>query len=173
MKSTIYVTIYFTKLKGIPVGQCVELTVCRGYPLSIDPNDPNIEIMPLAAINNPYQINGGMTHQHQSGAPLAAVDELTASTILNGGSAAGSSKQQQASSATNCTTNGTGCTADGNMSSGSNDEYYCEEYEEMYASIVKGPKGFGFTIADDSQMNHQKVRHLNLKLIGVFFCWQT
>jgi hypothetical protein len=40
------------------------------------------------------------------------------------------------------------------------DEYYCEEYEELYAPIVKGPKGFGFTIADDSQMNHQKVKQI-------------
>jgi hypothetical protein len=39
--------------QSIPVGNYVNLTVCRGYPLSIDPNDPNIEIMPLAAINNP------------------------------------------------------------------------------------------------------------------------
>jgi hypothetical protein len=30
----------------------------------------------------------------------------------------------------------------------------------MYAPIVKGPKGFGFTIADDSQMNHQKVKQI-------------
>lgn len=146
--------LFISKSKAIPVGQCVELTVCRGYPLSIDPNDPNIEIMPLAAINNPYQINGGI-HQHQPGAPLAAVDELTASTILNG--ANGPKQQQSSTNGTNGTgTSGSG--GDGNMSSGSNDEYYCEEYEEMYASIVKGPKGFGFTIADDSQMNHQKVR---------------
>ena len=43
--------------QSIPVGNYVELTVCRGYPLSIDPNDPNIEIMPLAAINNPNNNN--------------------------------------------------------------------------------------------------------------------
>ena len=30
----------------------------------------------------------------------------------------------------------------------------------MYAPIVKGPKGFGFTIADDSQMNQQKVKQI-------------
>ncbi len=41
--------------QSIPVGNSVELTVCRGYPLSIDPNDPNIEMVPLAAINNPNQ----------------------------------------------------------------------------------------------------------------------
>ena len=110
--------------QSIPVGNSVELTVCRGYPLSIDPNDPNIEIMPLAAINNP-----------NLSAPLAAVDELTASTLLNG-----SPSKQAAKSG--------------------DDEYYCEEYEEMYAPIVKGAKGFGFTIADDSQMNHQKVKQI-------------
>lgn len=120
--------------QAIPVGQCVELTVCRGYPLSIDPNDPNIEIMPLAAINNPYQTN--------SAAPLAAVDELTASTLLN--SSSNGMKQMMMIDANS-------------NDNGNNDEYYCEEYEEMYAPIVKGPKGFGFTIADDSQMNHQKV----------------
>ena len=41
-----------------------------------------------------------------------------------------------------------------------NDEYYCEEYEEMFAPIVKGFKGFGFTIADDAHMNHQKVKQI-------------
>ena len=30
----------------------------------------------------------------------------------------------------------------------------------MYAPIVKGFKGFGFTIADDSHMNHQKVKQI-------------
>lgn len=137
------------------MGQSVELTVCRGYPLSIDPNDPNIEIMSLAAINNPYLQNGhtnGTTTASTNGvgAPLAAVDELTASTLINS-SSNGAKHQPQPQTQQDPTNNA-------NISStGSNDEYYCEEYEEMYASIVKGPKGFGFTIADDSQMNHQKV----------------
>lgn len=105
--------------QSIPAGNNVELTVCRGYPLSIDPNDPNIEIMSLPAINNPNNNN------HVQQAPLASVDELSLS-------------QKQIEP----------------------DEYYCEEYDVMYASIVKGPKGFGFTIADDSQMNHQKVKQI-------------
>lgn len=121
--------------QSIPVGNSVELTVCRGYPLSIDPNDPNIEIMPLAAINNP-NMNIQQQISSNTSAPLAAVDELTASTLLNGSPSKIAAKN-----------------SDG-------DEYYCEEYEEMYAPIVKGPKGFGFTIADDSQMNHQKVKQI-------------
>jgi len=105
--------------QSIPAGNNVELTVCRGYPLSIDPNDPNIEIMSLPAINNPNN------NQYVQPAPLASVDELSLS-------------QKQAEP----------------------DEYFCEEYDVMYVSIVKGPKGFGFTIADDSQMNHQKVKQI-------------
>ena len=97
--------------QSIPVGKFVELTVCRGYPLSIDPNDPNIEIMPLAAINNPnntfqHQLQQQQQQQNQQQqqqqhqqqttttttttssststliAPLAAVDELTSSTLV-------------------------------------------------------------------------------------------
>lgn len=120
--------------QSIPKGNYVELTVCRGYPLSIDPNDPNIEIMPLPAI------------QPETQAPLAAVDELTASTIMNTSSQ--NLKQIPVEIEVNT------------QNQSNQDEYYCEEYDEMYAPIVKGPKGFGFTIADDSVMNHQKVKQI-------------
>ena len=122
--------------QSIPVGNCVELTVCRGYPLSIDPNDPNIEMVPLAAINNPHNHT-----RSTSAAPLASADELTASCSLTNSQL---KQQQQQLQVQNSFDN----------------DYYCEEYEEMYAPIVKGPKGFGFTIADDSQMNHQKVKQI-------------
>lgn len=81
--------------QSIPIGELVELTVCRGYPLSIDPNDPNIEIKPLPAINRGSRI-----------------DETV------------------------------------------------EEFEDIYVSIVKGPKGFGFTIADDALSTNQKVKQI-------------
>ena len=115
--------------QSIPVGNTVELTVCRGYPLSIDPNDPNIEMVPLAAINNPNR---------PTPAPLASADELTASSMNN------SQLHLQKN----------------NDQDGQDNDYYCEEYEEMFAAIVKGPNGFGFTIADDAQMNHQKVKQI-------------
>ncbi len=120
--------------QSIPVGNSVDLTVCRGYPLSIDPNDPNIEMVPLAAINNP----------NSTPAPLASADELTASSMNNSQLHNHLQFNQQKL----------------NDENGLDNEYYCEEYEEMYAAIVKGPKGFGFTIADDSQMNHQKVKQI-------------
>ena len=162
--------------QSIPVGNYVELTVCRGYPLSIDPNDPNIEIMPLAAINNPNtNNNNNVTNYHQNSntitttttqhtstsistliAPLAAVDELTASTLAIGKDVNDAPQQPPSTSPKVETSNMNGNSAIASP----NDEYYCEEYEEMYAPIVKGFKGFGFTIADDSHMNHQKVKQI-------------
>lgn len=128
--------------QSIPVGNHVDLTVCRGYPLSIDPNDPNIEIMPLAAIINP----NNKIHQQ---APLAVVDELTASTLINSTSSNSNTKHSNTQNLQHQP-----------QLANEYDEYYCEEYEEMYAPIVKGAKGFGFTIADDSQMNQQKVKQI-------------
>jgi atrophin-1 interacting protein 3 (BAI1-associated protein 1) len=95
----------------ISIGNRVNLTVCRGYPLVIDPNDPNIEIMSLAAINKP---------SFNTDSPLKKVND------------------------------------DNN----SYDDYFCEEYDEIFAGIVKGNKGFGFTIADDSHQRHQRVKQI-------------
>ena len=108
--------------QSIAVGQAVQLSVCRGYPLSIDPDDPNIEIMPLAAINNPHQ--------------EAADDEQQ--------------QQQQREAQTPTAT----------ASSNEYDEYYCDEYDELYATVIKGPSGFGFTIADDAQLGRQKIKQI-------------
>jgi C-terminal processing protease CtpA/Prc len=147
--------------QSIPVGQLVELTVCRGYPLSIDPNDPNIEIMSLPAINNNNN-NSNNTSNNNSNmqTTTACVDELAAS-INN---SFNNQKQQQIAAAASILAAAAAAAAEGSGSDeqqeNSYDEYYCEEYEELYAPIVKGPKGFGFTIADDSQMNHQKVKQI-------------
>jgi C-terminal processing protease CtpA/Prc len=172
--------------QSIPVGNFVELTVCRGYPLSIDPNDPNIEIMPLAAINNPNNLANYQQHQQQQLqnsntitttttqhtstsmstliAPLAAVDELTASTLVISKDTSDASPihhhYQQQQPLSSPTLDSTNLITNGGAIASPNDEYYCEEYEEMYAPIVKGFKGFGFTIADDSHMNHQKVKQI-------------
>ena len=45
--------------RSIPIGGYVEMTVCRGYQLSINYNDPNIEIKSLPAINTD-QLNKGL-----------------------------------------------------------------------------------------------------------------
>ncbi len=75
-------------------------------------------------------------------APLASGDELTASSMNNSHIQGHLQQLKQ------------------HQQSEDNNDYYCEEYEEMYAAIVKGPKGFGFTIADDGHMNHQKVKQI-------------
>jgi hypothetical protein len=40
--------------QGISVGDRVDLTVCRGYPLPFDPNDPHTEIVTTVAVNRTY-----------------------------------------------------------------------------------------------------------------------
>jgi len=40
----------FQKIKP---GECVNLQVCRGYPLAFDPNDPNTEIVTTVAVSMP------------------------------------------------------------------------------------------------------------------------
>ena len=89
--------------QSIPIGDYVEMTVCRGYPLSIDFNDPNIEIKSLPAINK---------------------DEIP-------------QQQQQEMVMT--------------------EE---DDYIDIFTSIVKGPMGFGFTIADDAANGQQKVKQI-------------
>lgn len=42
-----------TLFQSIPVGECVTLEVCRGYPLPFDPDDPNNEIITTVAVNLP------------------------------------------------------------------------------------------------------------------------
>lgn len=56
--------------KSIPVGNWVDLSVYRGHPLSIDLDDPNIEIMPLQAITNP---NASMCSNR---APIVSFDSV-------------------------------------------------------------------------------------------------
>lgn len=42
-----------TLFQSIPVGDCVTLEVCRGYPLPFDPDDPNNEIITTVAVTLP------------------------------------------------------------------------------------------------------------------------
>jgi atrophin-1 interacting protein 3 (BAI1-associated protein 1) len=99
--------------QSIPVGEYVELTVCRGYPLSIDPNDPNIEIKSLPAI---MQLHNGNSN----------------SNIINGGDYGDLIEEHNLT----------------------------DLYNELSVSIIKGSMGFGFTIADDTLHNYQKVKQI-------------
>lgn len=39
--------------KSIPVGETVNIEICRGYPLPFDPDDPNNEIVTTVAVVDP------------------------------------------------------------------------------------------------------------------------
>jgi atrophin-1 interacting protein 3 (BAI1-associated protein 1) len=92
--------------QSIPIGNYVEMTVCRGYPLSIDFNDPNIEIKSLPAINKDEIHIQDQQH------------DLNEKTTVD------------------------------------------DDYIDIFTSIVKGPMGFGFTIADDAVNGQQKVKQI-------------
>ena len=91
--------------KSIPIGNWVELSIYRGHPLSIDINDPNIRILPLAAISN---------NKNSPQAPIVSFNST-------------------------------------------NDVDY---FEEILVRITKGANGFGFTIAEDSDSNYQKIKQI-------------
>lgn len=91
--------------KSIPIGNWVELSITRGHPLSIDVNDPNIKILPLAAITN---------NKNSPQAPIVSFNSA-------------------------------------------NDVDY---YEEMLIRITKGANGFGFTIAEDTDSDYQKIKQI-------------
>ena len=100
--------------KSIPIGNWIQLSVYRGHPLSIDLNDPNIKIMPLAAISNNSDRKVQLTR-----APTVSFDSVN--DVIN------------------------------------NADYY---EDEIFVSIVKGNNGFGFTIAEDSDSNYQKIKQI-------------
>lgn len=117
--------------QSIPIGQTVELTVCRGYPLSIDFNDPNIEIKPLAAITNNQN-----NHFDDNIEPID--DDVL--EYSNGNGYIQHHQQQQPHKQVEIPTD--------------------IEYMDVEVLIVKGPMGFGFTIADDTINNQQKVKQI-------------
>ncbi|KAM7054781.1 membrane-associated guanylate kinase, WW and PDZ domain-containing protein 3 isoform 1-T1 [Molossus nigricans] len=114
----------------VPVNQYVNLTLCRGYPLPDDNEDP-VDIVAATPIINGQSLTKGETsvntQDFKSGAVVLDQNgksgHLLVSDRLNGPSDA---SEQRASMA----------------SSGSS------QPELVTVPLVKGPKGFGFAIAD-------------------------
>lgn len=115
----------------VPVNQYVNLTLCRGYPLPDDSEDPVVDIVAATPVINGQSLTKGETCMNtqdfkpgamaldQNGKP----SQILASDRLNGPS---DSSEQRASLA----------------SSGSS------QPELVTIPLIKGPKGFGFAIAD-------------------------
>ncbi|XP_060248927.1 membrane-associated guanylate kinase, WW and PDZ domain-containing protein 3 isoform X1 [Meriones unguiculatus] len=115
----------------VPINQYVNLTLCRGYPLPDDSEDPVVDIVAATPVINGQSLTKGETCMNtQDFKPGAmALDQngksgqILASDRLNGPS---DLSEQRASLA----------------SSGSS------QPELVTIPLIKGPKGFGFAIAD-------------------------
>ncbi|XP_004380497.1 membrane-associated guanylate kinase, WW and PDZ domain-containing protein 3 [Trichechus manatus latirostris] len=115
----------------VPVNQYVNLTLCRGYPLPDDNEDPVVDIVAATPVINGQSLTKGETGMNtQDFKPGAMVMDQNGklghtltSDRLNGPS---DPSEQRASMA----------------SSGSS------QPELVTISLIKGPKGFGFAIAD-------------------------
>ncbi|GAB6022671.1 hypothetical protein CHUAL_006764 [Chamberlinius hualienensis] len=120
--------------QNLPIGDCVTLEVCRGYPLPFDPDDPNTEIVTTLAVsaddnnaksqlNSNYDVNGSHLQQQQAQTTTGDVGEETPDIL----------------------------------------DFYSAGRAEiplelLTVGIVKGLMGFGFTIADSA--HGQKVKKI-------------
>ncbi|XP_014595558.2 membrane-associated guanylate kinase, WW and PDZ domain-containing protein 3 isoform X1 [Equus caballus] len=115
----------------VPVNQYVNLTLCRGYPLPDDNEDPVVDIVAATPVINGQSLTKGETcmntQDFKSGAMVLDQNGKSGHTLigdrLNGLS---DPSEQRASMA----------------SSGSS------QPELVTIPLIKGPKGFGFAIAD-------------------------
>ncbi|XP_031230910.1 membrane-associated guanylate kinase, WW and PDZ domain-containing protein 3 isoform X1 [Mastomys coucha] len=115
----------------VPVNQYVNLTLCRGYPLPDDSEDPVVDIVAATPVINGQSLTKGETCINTQDFKLGAMvldqngksGQILASDRPNGPS---ESSEQRASLAS---------------SGGSQPEL-------VTIPLIKGPKGFGFAIAD-------------------------
>jgi atrophin-1 interacting protein 3 (BAI1-associated protein 1) len=134
--------------QSMPVGQSVSLEVCRGYPLPFDPNDPDTEIVTTVAVKQREDSSPGV-HVVANSPPIPYTmlpQQSTASAITPNKNAARSMPdltESAMSSMQSPTTNGS--------RDAGPPQFLC-------ISIMKGPQGFGFTIADS--LYGQRVRQI-------------
>ncbi|XP_077883167.1 membrane-associated guanylate kinase, WW and PDZ domain-containing protein 3 isoform X2 [Ictidomys tridecemlineatus] len=115
----------------VPVNQYVNLTLCRGYPLPDDSEDPVVDIVAATPVINGQSLTKGETCMNTQDFKAGAMvldqngksGHILTSDRLNGAS---DPNEQRASMA----------------SSGSS------QPELVTIPLIKGPKGFGFAIAD-------------------------
>lgn len=112
----------------VPVSQYVNLTLCRGYPLPDDSEDPAVDMVAATPVINGQSLTKGEnTQEFKSGA--MALDQngkpgqVLVGDRLNGPSDASEQRASMASSASS-------------------------QPELVTVPLIKGPKGFGFAIAD-------------------------
>ncbi|XP_001363715.1 membrane-associated guanylate kinase, WW and PDZ domain-containing protein 1 isoform X20 [Monodelphis domestica] len=132
--------------QSIPIGASVDLELCRGYPLPFDPDDPNTSLVTSVAIldKEPIIVNG----QENYDSPAS---HSSKTGKVNG------MKEPRPSSPAEVSSNGSHGYPNDTVSLASS---IATQPELITVHIVKGPMGFGFTIADSPGGGGQRVKQI-------------
>ncbi|XP_069499794.1 membrane-associated guanylate kinase, WW and PDZ domain-containing protein 1 isoform X3 [Ambystoma mexicanum] len=132
--------------QSIPIGACVDLELCRGYPLPFDPDDPNTSLVTSVAIldKDPIILNGKDNYD-------SPASHSSKTGKVNG------IKEQRPSSPADISSNGSHGYPNDTVSLASS---IATQPELITVHIVKGPMGFGFTIADSPGGGGQRVKQI-------------
>ncbi|XP_032303235.1 membrane-associated guanylate kinase, WW and PDZ domain-containing protein 1 isoform X13 [Coturnix japonica] len=132
--------------QSIPIGASVDLELCRGYPLPFDPDDPNTSLVTSVAIldKEPIIVNG----QENYDSPAS---HSSKTGKVNG------TKEARPSSPAEVSSNGPHGYPNDTVSLASS---IATQPELITVHIVKGPMGFGFTIADSPGGGGQRVKQI-------------
>ncbi|XP_075690113.1 membrane-associated guanylate kinase, WW and PDZ domain-containing protein 1 isoform X2 [Rhinoderma darwinii] len=132
--------------QSIPIGESVDLELCRGYPLPFDPDDPNTSLVTSVAIldKDPIIVNGQETYD----SPSSNSSKTRKANNL---------KEPRPSSPADISSNGSHGYPNDTVSLASS---IATQPELITVHIVKGPMGFGFTIADSPGGGGQRVKQI-------------
>ncbi|KAM4650736.1 membrane-associated guanylate kinase, WW and PDZ domain-containing protein 1 isoform 3-T3 [Discoglossus pictus] len=132
--------------QSIPIGDSVDLELCRGYPLPFDPDDPNTSLVTSVAIldKDPIIVNG----QENYDSPSSNSSKTRKANNL---------KEPRPSSPAEVSSNGSHGYPNDTVSLASS---IATQPELITVHIVKGPMGFGFTIADSPGGGGQRVKQI-------------
>ncbi|XP_069062599.1 membrane-associated guanylate kinase, WW and PDZ domain-containing protein 1 isoform X19 [Pleurodeles waltl] len=132
--------------QSIPIGASVDLELCRGYPLPFDPDDPNTSLVTSVAIldKDPIILNGKDNYD-------SPASHGSKSGKMNG------LKEPRPSSPADVSSNGSHGYPNDTVSLASS---IATQPELITVHIVKGPMGFGFTIADSPGGGGQRVKQI-------------
>ncbi|XP_032761949.1 membrane-associated guanylate kinase, WW and PDZ domain-containing protein 1 isoform X9 [Rattus rattus] len=132
--------------QSIPIGASVDLELCRGYPLPFDPDDPNTSLVTSVAIldKEPIIVNGQETYD----SPASHSSKTGKVSTM---------KDARPSSPADVASNSSHGYPNDTVSLASS---IATQPELITVHIVKGPMGFGFTIADSPGGGGQRVKQI-------------
>lgn len=141
--------------QSILAGETVTLEVCRGYPLPFDPNDPNTEVVTTIAVDPSNHPIGDVEKARQTiNANIDGNYNFLDMSDTTSPSSVGPGNTLRRSIRRNATGSEENLLEDSKRVNNEQDE--CPKI--MSISIMKGPLGFGFTIADSAY--GQKVKKI-------------